>query len=231
MGVRHFPAPRRTARVRVVGRAIVHGDDGVSACDVLDLSLGGLLLQRDACGGALPAVGEPVTVELHLASRGSRWHDLSAHVCRRAAADRIAVTLDRTPPDLEDEIEEEVLAAVEAASAPRVVVVDPPGPRRRHLADTVRRAACVPVVASTPLEALQRLGDSRTHAVAMIVGEDLTQTHGEELAHYVTTTHPDVRVALIHDPARPAPVVDPTVMMLEPGDCDRIARVYDLLGR
>ena len=228
-----YEHPRRHPRVRVVGRALVHADHGITACDVIDMSLGGLLLSRapEHAHEPIPDVGEPVLVELHLANASSRWYGLGGEVCRRAAADRFALRLGRVPPDLEDEIEEEVLAAVEASASPRVVVVDAPGERRRHLADTVRRSACVPIVASTPLDAIRRLEESRTHATAVIVGEDLTQTRGEELVRYISSEHPGVRVALIHDPAHASPDISDGVVVLAPEDCDHSEAVRVVVGR
>ena len=226
-----YDVPRKHQRVRVVGRAVVHADHGVMACDVLDLSLGGMLLASAPGQDPIPAVGEPVMVELHLSSAGSRWYGLRGEVCRLAAADRFALVLGRVPPDLEDEIEEEVLAAVEASASPRVVVVDHPGERRRQLADTVRRSSCVPIVASTPLDAIRRLEESRTHATAVIVGEDLTQTHGDELVRYIAAEHPGVRVALIHDPEHADPEVSDGVVMLTPEDCDHSDAVRSVVGQ
>jgi hypothetical protein len=234
--LQHHATARRTARIRVAGRAIVHGDHGVTSCDLVDLSLGGMLLQCDGGGGGqLPAAGDPVSVELHLATRAGRWYDLSAHVVRRAAADRLVLSVDRLPLDLEDDIEDELLAAVEAARAPRVVVVDHPGERRDHISAAVRRADCEPIVASTPLEAIERVEECRTHATAVIVGEALTQTHGGELAHYFHVAHPEVRVAVIRDPTEPpteppAEPLDDGVVVLTPDDCDHTSRVRAMLA-
>jgi hypothetical protein len=208
-----------------IGRAATCRYHGVTYCDLVDLSLGGMLLQRDAIGGQMPAAGDPVSVELHLATTRARWYDLSAHVVRLAAADRIVLTVDRMPPDLEDDIEEEVLAAVEAARAPRVVVVDHPGERRDHLAAAVRRAACEPIEASTPLEAIEKVEECRTHAAAVIVGGEHC-----ELAHYLHVSHPEVRVAVIRDPDESAPPLDDGVVVLAPDECDRTSRVRDVLG-
>jgi hypothetical protein len=228
-----YDTPRRHPRVRVVGRAIVHADHGVTACDVIDMSLGGLLLSRAAehSHEPIPEIGEPVLVELHLNGENSRWYGLGGEVCRRQAADRFALRLGRVPPDLEDEIEEEVLAAFEAKASPRVVVVDHPGERRQHLAETVRRSSCVPIVASTPLDAIRKLEESRTHAAAVIVGEDLTQTHGDELVRYISSEHPGVRVALIHDPQHVQPEVSDGVVVLAPEDCDRSEAVRVVIGQ
>lgn len=225
----HAPG-RRHPRVRTAARAIVHGDAGVTACDVVDLSLGGLLLQRAASGGELPAVGDPVTVELHLHGSGCRWYDLSAHVCRRAAADRIAVELVRVPPDLEDEIEEEVLAVVEATTRPPVVVVDHPGARRQRLVATLRRAGCRPIVVGTPLDAIERLQESRTHAAAVFIAAELTQTHGEELACYLAEEHPEIRIAIIHEPGRAIPTVVDGVVVIESTECEHPDMVRRVLA-
>lgn len=228
--LQHRACARRAARVSVAGRAIVHGDHGVTACEIVDVSLGGFLLQCESVSGAMPEVGDPVTVELHLRTARSRWYDLSAHVSRLADGGRIVVVLDRIPPDLEDDIEEELVSAVEAEHSPRVVVVDQPGERRRNLVEAVRRACCEPIEASTPLEAIERIEECRTRAAAVIVGQDLTQTQAEELARFLHLTHPEVRVAVIRDPAGACAPLDDGIVELAPEDCGHTARVRDVLG-
>lgn len=83
-----------------------------------------------------------------------------------------------------------------------VVVVDPEETRRRRLAQAVRHAGARPLVVATPLEAiaLVEAADEPIAAVAIAVSLE-TQTRGDELARFLATEHPEVRLAVI--PAGP----------------------------
>ena len=68
------------------------------------------------------------------------------------------------------------------------------------------------------------------HAAAVIVGEDLTQTHGDELVRYTSSEHPGVRVALIHEPGHQDPELSDGVVVLAPEDCDHSEAVRVVVG-
>jgi hypothetical protein len=104
-----------------------------------------------------------------------------------------------------DVISSEIVAAQEAQRAPRVVVVDPSGPRRKRLAAALREAGCQSIEASTPLEAVDVLERSRVPVRAVAVAESTqSQTLADELVAFLAEAHPSLRLALIVDDAKPS---------------------------
>jgi len=187
---------RRHYRAKVSGRAVIHGRDGAVRCEIDNLSLGGVMLRPvEEADTDLPE-GCAVAVELQV--DGASWLVQQGSVKRRAERG-VVIAFGEVSPELEDLIEDEVLAAVEAERSPRVVVVDRSRVRRRRVARALHEVGCCPLEASTPLEAIELIEQSRTHVAAAAVAEALTQTGGQELVHFLAETHPGLKIALITD--------------------------------
>jgi hypothetical protein len=196
------PAPnrRRHVRIAVRGTAVLHLRGGVIRADVENLSAGGLLVRPIAgcVNGLRPH--QRVQLELHLAGGITLAH---AGRIARCPVGAIAIELDVPSAELEDAIAEEMLASVEASRAPRVIVVDRADQRRHRVAEALTHAGYKPIETSTPLEAIDVLEATREHvAAAMVSGDSLTQTAGDELASFLAESHPDLRVAVISDHPR-----------------------------
>jgi len=186
---------RRHYRAEVIGCAILHASPAMAIrCEVGDLSLGGVLLRNET---ACPAVGTRVTVEIELA--GSGWITQRGTV-QRGGPDVVAIRFDPLHPEVEDLIEDEVVAAMEAQHAPRVVVIDSSSERRHQVSAALAEAGCAPLEASTPLEAVRLLGRSGTGVSGVAVGDTLTQTDRDELVDFLVDTNPGIQIALIGAP-------------------------------
>jgi CheY-like chemotaxis protein len=188
---------RRSFRADVTGAALVHLPEGALRCEIGNLSLGGALLHR-AGGSSELARGTTVGVELRV--DGGGWVRQSGRVLRDTGPiEPIAVAFGPLSPEVEDLIEDEVLAALEANRSPRVVVVDRSSARRRRLATALQHAGFCALEVSTPLEAIDVVERSRNHVAVAAIHESLTQTGGWELVKYLTDTHPRIKIALITD--------------------------------
>jgi hypothetical protein len=185
---------RRAYRAGVNGNAIVQAGGVAVRCAIVDLGLGGVRLLEPVRDEPGLAAGVEVMVELECAGAG--WVAQRGRVVRHHAGE-IAVAFHALSPEVEDRIEDEVLGAVEAARAPRVVVVDRSQDRRHRLAEALRDSGCCSLEASTPLEAVDMVERSRNHVVAVAVAETLTQTQADELVTYLAESHPDVQVERI----------------------------------
>lgn len=185
---------RHSFRADVHGCAIVHGPGGASRCVVVDLCLGGVRLLELVRGASDLVPGAEVTCELEIAGQG--WVVQRGRVLRHEQGE-LAIAFEGLSPEVEDVIEEEVLCALEARRAPRVVVVDRSEARRHRIAEALRENGCCSLEAATPLEAVDLIEQSRTHVSAVVVAETLTQTQADELIAFVFESHPDVKVALI----------------------------------
>lgn len=158
----------------------------------VDLSLGGLRM-RIGNGSGCPVAGSIGIVEIHLASG---WHRVQVRVVR-SVFDEIALHFNEIAPSVEDAIEDEVVASIEAARKPHIVVVDPSPDRRHRIAETLRTAGCDPVEAATPLEAIGIVERQGGSIRGMTVAESLTQTRADEFCEYVTQSNPEIQLRLI----------------------------------
>lgn len=190
---------RRSYRAGVHGCAIVHAPGGIALrCEVLDLSLGGVRLVQMVSDDPHLTIGTEVAVELECAGAG--WVMQRGIVLRHRRAE-LVIEFHALSPEVEDLIEDEILGAVEAERAPRVVVVDGAAPRRHKFAEALRRLGCCSLEAATPLEAIELVECSRNHVCAVALSESLTQTQADELVEYLNDAHPDVMIARIEDGA------------------------------
>jgi hypothetical protein len=190
---------RRSFRAEVEGCAIVHAPGGVSMrCRVADLGLGGVKLYQPmsevADDAALPS-GLEVTLELECAGAG--WVVQRGRVVRGNDSGAIAIVFDELAPEVLQLISDEMKGAVEAAQAPRVVIVDRAAGRRRHIADVLRQHGCCSLEAATPLEAVAMVERSRNHVRAVMIAETLTQTQADELREFLAEAHPTIAVVSI----------------------------------
>ncbi len=170
---------------------------------VVDLSLGGMRM-RVSEGAACPATGCAGLMELHLTDG---WHRLCVRVVR-SSFDEVAVSFHDVAPTVEDAIEDEVVASLEAIRKPHIVVVDPSPHRRHRIAETLRIAGCDPVEAATPLEAIGIVERECGGIRGMTVAESLTQTHAAEFCEYVSQSNPEIQLRLIADGTTDLPLDD-----------------------
>ncbi len=186
---------RRSFRAEVQGNAIVHGPgDAAVRCAVIDLSLGGVRLLEPVRDEPGLDPGTEVTIELECSGAG--WVVQRGRIARHRLGE-LVVCFDALSPEVEDLIEDEVLGAVEAQKAPRVVVVDRAHARRRHVSDALRTAGSCVLEASTPLEAIALIERSRNHVCAVALSESLTQTQADEVRRFLQEEHPHVKVVVI----------------------------------
>lgn len=193
---------RRHFRAQVIGCAILHVPGHALRGDIGNLSLGGVLVRRDDDHAPCPAVGSRVAVELELA--GSGWITQRG-IVKRADLCGVALSFDAVTAKIEELIEDEVIAAVEAQTSPRVVVIDGSPERRQQVASALAEAGCSPLEAATPLEAVRLLGRAGGTGVSGVaVGDTMTQTDRDELVDFLVDTNPGIQIALIGPrPANP----------------------------
>lgn len=185
---------RRHYRAQVATAAVVHAARIALRGRVVDLCLGGVRVRRSDDDVPCPAFGTPAIIELDLGKFG--WIAQDGWI-QRSTIDEIVIAFDRLAPQIEDLIEEEVLAAIEANRRPRMVVVDPAPERRQRVAAALREAGCDSFEASTPLEAIDLVERPHNHITGIAVAEQLTQTGGEELVDFFCETNPGIRIALL----------------------------------
>lgn len=187
---RHYRVPRTVNALLHVGLMTIRGM-------VLDLSLGGLRM-RVAEGAACPATGSSGVIEMHLATG---WHRLRVRVVR-CEYDEVAVRFSEITPAVEDAIEDEVVASIEAQRKPHIVVLDPMPDRRQRICESLRASGCDPVEAATPLEAIGIVERECGGIRGMTISESLTQTRADELWEYVSQSNPEIHIRVIAEGTR-----------------------------
>ena len=185
---------RRHFRAQVAASAVVHASRIALRGRIVDLSLGGVRVRRSDDDVPCPAFGTPVMIELELGTAG--WVAQDGWI-QRSTIDEIVIAFDLLAPQIEDLIEEEVLASIEADRRPRMVIVDPEPERRSRMAAKLREAGCDSFEASTPLEAIDLVERPHNHITGIAVAEQLTQTRSEELMDFFAETNPGIRLAVI----------------------------------
>lgn len=186
---------RRHYRAGFEAGALVHAASIVIRGRTVDLSLGGVRIRRIDESTPCPAVGSAAMIELEL---GRRWVAQDGRIVR-CAIDEIIVQFAPLAAEVEDLIEDEVLASIEATRRPRAIVVDPSAERRHKVAERLREAGCEPYEAATPLDAIGLLEQPRNHISAVAIAQTLTQTGGDELCDFVAETNPGIKLALLAD--------------------------------
>lgn len=187
---------RRHYRAAVDASALIHSAAIVMRGRIVDLSLGGVRIRRVDDAAPCPAVGSAAMVELELGTRG--WIAQDGRIAR-CLLDELVVQFAPLAAEVEDLIEDEVLAALEAARRPRMIVVDPSAERRRRVSQKLRAAGCESYEAATPLEAIGMLERPRHHIAGVAVAERLTQTGGDEMCDFLAETNPGIKLALLQD--------------------------------
>ncbi|HVV84625.1 MAG TPA: PilZ domain-containing protein [Kofleriaceae bacterium] len=212
---------RRHFRAQVAASAVVHASRLALRGRVVDLSLGGVRVRRADDEVPCPSFGTPAMIELELGKLG--WVAQDGWI-QRSTIDEIVIAFDRLAPQVEDLIEEEVLAAIEANRRPRMVVVDPAPERRQRVAAKLREAGCDSYEASTPLEAIDLVERPHNHITGIAVAEQLTQTGSDELMDFFAETNPGIRLAMIAEATGEHPRVTRDGVAVVAADDDALDR-------
>jgi CheY-like chemotaxis protein len=217
---------RRHYRAQVAASAVVHASRVALRGRVVDLSLGGVRVRRSDDDVPCPSFGTPAKIEFELGTFG--WVAQDGWI-QRSTIDEIVIAFDRLAPQIEDLIEEEVLAAVESERRPRMVVVDPAPERRHRVAMALREAGCDSYEASTPLEAIDLVERPHNHITGIAVAGQLTQTDGDELMDFFAETNPGIKLAVIADGSGESPRITRdgiAVVCPDEDDLDRSLRDF-----
>ena len=187
---------RRHFRAEIEAGAVIHAARTALRGKIVDLSLGGVRVRRTDEAAPCPAPGTAAMVELELGDGGWIAQDGRVHRCE---LDEVVIVFAPLAPEVEDLIEDEVLAAIEAARRPRMLVVDPSAERRRRVADALRVAGCDSYEAATPLEAIDLVERPRNHIRGVALARQLTQTNADELCDFFAESNPHIKLAVIAD--------------------------------
>jgi hypothetical protein len=186
---------RRAMRVRSKGSVRIHCGNRVIPGRMVDLAIGGICVRTELPIGL---IGELVRIDLRLDGSASKHFALLGRVLRVSIPTRrMAIGFDVVPDDFEDCVQNELLAAVEHDTLPRMILVDTLDGRRNKIASAFRNAGCHVTEASTPLEAIAYLGGSRFELGLIAIADTVPETVAEQLREFLLDEHPGAHMVSI----------------------------------
>jgi CheY-like chemotaxis protein len=188
---------RHSGRVQATGTAIVHGSFAARG-RIIDLAVGGLTVLVDDAA-TVPEVGARVRVDVRLDGRGD-WLPLVGSVARvdaRGSAVALAIELLVVPPEFEDLIQDELLAALECSRRPRILLVDVARGRRELVAAAFRATGCEVLEVSSPLEAINAIDQSRLHLLAVVIADTEIASRADDLRSFLGEMYPRVPLIVV----------------------------------
>lgn len=178
---------RRSARACTRGRVVTRG----SQCgrgELIDVSATGVRFRLDQ-GGADHQVDDQVDVELRFDGATGGWWGMRGRVARIDRGAEVVVVFDGIPAKLEGDIDAQRFAADGDAEVMHVLLVDPDPRRRAEVAATLRAAGRRVSEAATPLDAVDRLGESRDHPRMIAIADTVPTSVADGLRAHVRLEH------------------------------------------
>lgn len=191
-----MPERRKTYRVSV-GDACARCSTGeqVGHYWVKDVSTGGALLQ----GRPLPPIGTELEVLLLLP--GQRPCVTDARVLRQVRPDDspacVAVEFDDVNADVEDAIEDFIMAEFLRERRPSALIAASIDPQSEALARSLRLVGCPAASVKTPLEAIARLEQPHQEIATVFLGTQLGGVQCREFAEFLARAYPSLRRVLV----------------------------------
>jgi CheY-like chemotaxis protein len=188
---------RRSMRVRSKGSIHIHHGARLIRGRILDLCIGGVSVQAKLPIELASHAGEPVRVDVEL-DACSKQFSLAGHVLRwLAATGVIAIEFDSVTSGFKDCVQDELLAAVEHDTLPRMILVDSVAKRRGVFANAFRGAGCSVTEVSTPLEAIAWLGRSRFEPGVIAIADSVPESIAVDLREYLCEQYPETHMVAI----------------------------------
>lgn len=189
---------RRATRVRSKGSIQVRHGTRLIRARLLDLSSTGSCARAELPLGLIVVVGKPVRVEIRLDACPAKPFSLLAHVLRVDVVTRtLAIEFDEIPRDFADCVHDELLAALEHDTSPRLILIDTAIARRRMIANAFRAAGCQVTEAATPLDAIVLLARSQFEPAVIAIADTIPESVADELRDFVVVEHPDAHMVAI----------------------------------
>ena len=222
------PERRKHPRIAPKGTVVVRAGEHTQQGRVVNLGLGGVLVATNV---AAPSrlLGRQASVELRLDGRYAEWLRGSGKICR-IGPDSFAITFEDISPILEREINDMASSSHAHYRVMNIVLVDADPQRRAAMLAAFRAVGCTVIEASSPLEAIVRLGESSFEPDLIAIGDSMPSTIAEELRTFVDREHPNTKLVTIGNE-----IIEPIgsahwLSSANPA-ADLLKRVREMLGR
>jgi methylmalonyl-CoA mutase cobalamin-binding subunit len=222
------PERRRHVRTEAKGTAVVRAERLALRGRITNVGGGGMFV---AARVNLPesVTGSPVDIELRLDAGFAQWVQGTGRIVR-ISADGVAIAFDVLPGELRDAIEHLATASRARARILSVVLIDAHAQRRSAMAAGFRGAGCAVIEATTPLEAIVRLGESSFEPDVIAIADSQPAASADELRSFVQRNHPNAKLVTIGDAVLEPDGIAHWLSSADP-DADLSDRVLEILVR
>lgn len=225
-GVR--PERRRHIRIAPKGAVIVQAAGHAQRGRIANLSEGGMFVATSVTAPDR-LLARAAEIEIRLDGMSAEWLHATGRIVR-IGADGFAVAFDSLPAALIRLIDEMSTASRARLRVISVVLIDVDPERRAAMADGFRATGCFVIEASTPLEALVRLGESSFEPDLIAVADSIPSTVASELRSFIDREHPRAKLVTISDDVAEPAGAGHWLSSVDPGS-DLPNRVREVLGR
>jgi len=185
---------RRHVRIAPKGSVTLLTGENSRRGRIVNLSQGGLLVTTTV-GAPERLLGRAVDIELRLDGQLARWHHASGQIVR-VGGEGVAIALHTLSAGLLRVIDETSTASLARYRVMSMILVDPEPQRRSVMAAAFRFAGCTLIEASTPLEAIVRLGELDFEPDLIAIAE-MPGAVADDLRRFVIRDHPRVKLVTI----------------------------------
>jgi PilZ domain len=219
---------RQHARVSPKGTVVAHAGEHVHRGRISNLGFGGVLAMTAVTAPAV-MLGRAVRVEIRFDGTVGDWLFGNGKVSR-IAPDAMALTLDELSPELQRVIGEMVGSSRAHGRVMNMVLIDSDVVRRTRMSIAFQMAGCTVVDATSPLEAIVRLGESMFEPDLIAIADSAPAAVSDELRLFVEREHPNTKLVSIGDGDIGPEGIAHWLSSADPS-ADMPSRVREMLGR
>ncbi|HSR97089.1 MAG TPA: PilZ domain-containing protein [Kofleriaceae bacterium] len=200
------PERRRHARVMPKGTVTLRAGREAQHARIVNLGEGGMFAATDVRAPDR-LLRRAVDLEIRLDGASAQWLRGTGRVVR-IVAEGVAIAFDTLPSGLLRMIDELTTASHARRRVMSVVLIDADAERRSAMASAFRTTGCAIVEATTPLEAIVRLGESSFEPDVIAVADSGSATTAADLRAFVERNHASAKlIAIGDDPDAPDGII------------------------
>jgi hypothetical protein len=223
------PERRRHARIIAKGAVVVRAQGQTQQGRIANLGVGGIYVATQVTAPER-WLARSIDLEIRLDAGRAEWLAGGGKIIRIDAGG-LAVAFDEaSSAAMLRMIDEVTTASHSSARVLAVVLIDADAPRRSSMAAGFRAAGCSVVEASTPLEAIVRLGESSFEPDVIAVADSSPTGAAEDMRGFVEREHPRAKLVTIGDELLQPDGISHWLSSSDP-NIDLPQRVLDVLVR
>jgi hypothetical protein len=185
---------RRYVRIAPKGSVSASVEGNMHVGRIANLSAGGAFM----IVAMTDSVGTAIDVEIRVDASKATWLKTTGRLVR-VEPDGVAIRFDTASEQLVKMIDELTTHARGAVRVTSIILIDVDTQRRSAMSAGLRAAGCTVVEASTPLEAIVRLGESSFEPDVIAISDSGTSLEAEAMRVFIARAHSHARLITIDD--------------------------------